>query len=241
MLILFDIDGTLLLSKGASIACARAAGAEVTGRPFSAEGLRTGGGLDPLIWRMLCEHNGVAEAVPREPEFRATYARHLGARLAVPGTAYALPGVFELLAALEERAATPSARGASPATATAPLGLGLLTGNYPETGALKLRAAGIDPGRFAIGAWGDDGGHRRELLPVALSRFRDATGRAVPPAQVVIVGDTPHDIDVARAHGARSLGVATGGYDAGELRAVGADLVVDDLSPTARVLEFLAA
>lgn len=226
MLVLFDIDGTLLLSRGASMECFRAAGHEVLGRELAVEGQNFGGGLDPLIWRELCRRNGVSDAAAHHAAFRRAYGRRLAERLAQGGVAYALPGVPALLDAL-------AARGE--------LALGLLTGNYPETGCLKLQAAGLDVERFGTAAWGTDGGHRRELLPVALARHAARTGRSLDPQQVVIIGDTPHDVDCAVAHGARCLGVGTGSHPAAELSAAGATLALPDLSDTTRIVDWLSA
>jgi phosphoglycolate phosphatase len=227
MLVLFDIDGTLLLSRGAGMQCFLEAGRELFARDFHREGMQFGGGLDPLIWRSLCALNGVSEAEAREhhDRFRASYAGHLRARLAAGQLAWPLPGVPELLAALAARAA--------PA-------VGLLTGNYPETGEIKLRAAGLSMEHFRVAAWGCDGEHRRELVPVALRRFTEVTGRTARAGEVVIVGDTPHDIDCAAAHGCRSLGVATGAHGVAELEACGATRAVADLSDTADILDWLA-
>ncbi|HTE05347.1 MAG TPA: HAD hydrolase-like protein [Planctomycetota bacterium] len=260
MLILFDIDGTLLLSRGAGMQCFLEAGRELFAREFRRDGMNFGGGLDPLIWRELCALNGVSEADAREQHdrFRAAYAGNLRARLAAGTLAYALPGVPELLAALAALAAPAAATDTATVTNTntdtdtdtdtaavrspvraAPV-VGLLTGNYPETGELKLRAAGLSMDHFAVAAWGCDGGHRRELLPVALRRFAERTGRDVRREEVVIIGDTPHDIDCAVANGCRSLGVATGSHPVEELAACGATRAVADLSDTADLLGWLA-
>jgi len=226
MLVLFDIDGTLLLSHGAGMQCFLQAGSTLFAREFRHDGLRFGGGLDPLIWRALCAANGVTDedAHSHHERFRELYGRLLGERLAQPATAYALPGVTALLDALTERTHVT---------------VGLLTGNYPETGRAKLAAAGLPPQRFAVSAWGVDGNHRRELLPVALRRCEEHTGRVPPREQVVVVGDTPHDVDCAAAHGCRSLAVATGHHGVEELAACGASLAVPDLSDTQRVVSWL--
>ncbi len=226
MLVLFDIDGTLLLSQGAGMKCFAAAGSALFGREFRIEGLRFGGGLDPVIWRELCAANGVArdDAESQHDRFRALYAELLAERLRPAGTARALPGVTPLLDALGRRAHVT---------------VGLLTGNYPETGRLKLEAAGLASRRFSVSAWGCDGDHRRDLLPVALARCEESTGRRPPREQVVVVGDTPHDVDCAAAHGCRSLAVATGQHDVAELAACGASLAVENLADTDAIVSWL--
>ena len=98
-----------------------------------------------------------------------------------------------------------------------PATLGLLTGNYAETGALKLRAAGIDPEWFAIGAWGDMAAERHALVPVALAQL----AQAPPPEHVIIVGDTVRDVECAQKNGCACIAVASGGSSASELVAAG--------------------
>jgi len=230
MLVLFDVDGTLLLSKGASMRCYKAAAREIFGRELQAEGMRTAGGLDPLIWLAMCAANGIGatEAEAEQSRFRAAYTRILAAELARGDVAYALPGVPALLDALCDGG-----------DAERRVHIGLLTGNYPETGLLKLQAAGIAADRFMVAAWGDEAERRPDLVPLARERHARRSGRALPAERVVIVGDTPHDVECARVHGCRSLAVATGGSTRAELEASGASRVVDDLSDTGRILDWL--
>jgi len=224
VLVLFDIDGTLLLSGGASIAAVLEAGRELFRPDFQRDGTRFGGGLDPLIYRHLCRVNGVADPDRHHDRYRAAYGRILERRLARPGTAHALVGAAALLDALEPHEHVT---------------LGLLTGNYPETGRLKLGAAGLDPARFRVASWGTDADHRRGLVPVALERYAATFGRALDAERVVIVGDTPHDVDCGRAHGCRVLAVATGSYGTTELLEAGAHHAVEDLSDTAALAAWI--
>lgn len=121
--------------------------------------------------------------------------------------------------------------------------LGILTGNFEETGSMKLRACGIEPSRFAVHVWGDDSPHRppsRDHLPgVGLERYRARFGREIDPRLVTVIGDTPHDVACARAHGCRALGVATGRHSTQELWDAGADLAVPDLAATQAVTDWL--
>ena len=226
MLVLFDLDGTLLSARGAGVAAMLVAAERVYGRPFRYHATRIAGNIDPCIWRELCAENGVTDAVEREPEYRAHFRKALEERLGSGAEVTVLAGVRELLSAVE---AHPRAT------------LGLLTGNFPETGQLKLRAGELDPGRFQVSVWGSDGACRRELVPVALERFRLRVGRALAPGEAVIVGDTPEDIDCARAHGCPVLGVATGPFSAEELRRAGADEVREDLTDTDGIMAWLEA
>src|SRR5688572_22871076 len=215
MLILFDIDGTILLTQGAGIKAMHDAGRELYGEHFTADGVEFAGRLDTLIWNDLVKINGLKNGDADHDRFRATYGRHLATRLQRDRTAKLLPGVAELVVELQR---TPS------------ITIGLLTGNYPETGRLKIKHAGLDPDVFTIAAWGCDGQSRRDLPPVAMQAHRVRNGNAIEANRVVIIGDTPYDIDCAKAHGCRSIGVATGAFTIESLQCAGADLAVRDLS-----------
>lgn len=224
MLILFDIDGTILLTGGEGIKAFEDAGKELYGDHFTLDGVDFSGRLDALIWNELLQSNNVPEHLHHEPTFRESYGRHLHNRLKPPHVTRLLPGVRDLVHQLH---------------ATDNLTLGLLTGNYPETGRLKVKLAGIDPDLFPIVAWGCEGKVRRDLPPVAMKRHHEHTGRRIAPNEVIIIGDTPHDIDCAKVNGCRSIGVATGKFTVDELRESGADLAVPNLSDTAEILRWL--
>ena len=115
--------------------------------------------------------------------------------------------------------------------------LGLLTGNMAEGAALKLRAAGLDPARFRVGAYGSDSARRPELPPIAARRAEPYFGRVPSGSEVVIIGDTPADIACGACISARAVGVATGAYSVADLAACGPHAVFHDLSDTDRVLE----
>ena len=215
MLVLFDIDGTLLHSLSAGIHAMSAAIRELHGAEADFARVEVHGRLDTLIWRDLGRIHGFATDDAAHARFKECYSGHLERRLAERNTVEAMPGAHELVDAVRAIEGVTS---------------GLLTGNYERTGRLKVRHAGIDPDHFVVNAWGDDGPDRRSLVPVAMGRYRDRHGRAVDARDVTIIGDTPHDIDCAHAHGCRALAVATGGSSADELRAHRADRVVDDLS-----------
>ena len=220
MLVLFDIDATLIRTEGAGIKAMVDAGGELFGPGFSADGVLFAGRLDPLILVDLLFVNGQSPTPANMQAMREGYRKHLQTRLR-SGVGRALPGVAPLLDRIES---------AHEAT------LGLLTGNFAETGSLKLAACGIDASRFVVKVWGDDSPHTppaREHLPaIGMQRYRQSRGRDIPPQRVLIIGDTPHDISCARAHGCRSLGVGTGQFRAEQLLAAGADHAVADLSNT---------
>lgn len=224
MLILFDIDMTLLKTNGAGRVAMAAAGASLFGHAFSIERVDFAGRLDPLILRDLLTLNGESASVENMARMKTAYIEAFMEHSA--GKIEPLPGALELVDAI-----------AGHAGATA----GLLTGNFAETGTHKVASVGIDPGLFRITAWGDDSPHdppaREHLPPVAMGRYRDLLG--MDATETVILGDTVHDVACGLANGCRVLGVATGRTDAATLAAAGAHRVVDSLSDTADLAGWL--
>lgn len=230
MLILFDIDGTLLRTEGLGMAAMVDAGRELFGETLEADGIPIAGRLDPLIMADMLARIGLQPTVERMSNFRRGYGERLGRRLTPPFSGVRImPGVAEIVSQLRQ-----VGEGVT---------LGLLTGNFAETAALKLRACGIEPSHFKINAWGDDSPSapptRDDLPRVAMERYRAALGRPITGERVVIIGDTPHDVQCAKAHGCRCLAVATGKSTVAELADAGADWAVADLSATAEVLRWL--
>jgi phosphoglycolate phosphatase-like HAD superfamily hydrolase len=224
-LVLFDIDGTLLLTAGAGRRAIVAALAEEVEDIRAFEGIRFDGKTDPQIVAEMLEAAGQLE--PRDSErVRRLCHRYLGllARELEGPTARTtlMPGVEPLLDQLE---------------ALEGVVLGLLTGNLAEGAALKLRSGGIEPARFRVGAYGSDAAHRPALPEIAARRAEPLFGRVPRGAEVVIIGDTPADIHCGQGIEARALGVATGGYSASELAACGAHAVFEDLSDIDRVMQ----
>lgn len=228
MLVLFDIDATLITTCRSGIAAMGVAGRELVGPHFDEHCIEYAGRLDPLIIADLLSVHGAEVSEAAVARFRASYGEHLGPLLARPDHAQACPGVHELLDALASEAGVV---------------LGVLTGNFPETGAIKLRACGIDVDRFEVQVWGCDSPivppARDHLPPLGMRQYEQKRARTLAPDDVIIVGDTPHDIRCARLHGCRSLGVATGSFSVEALAASGADLVLRDLSNTEEVLQWM--
>ena len=103
-----------------------------------------------------------------------------------------------------------------------------------------MDSVGFDSTQFRVCAWGNDGPTRNDLPPVARQRYATSLQREIEFERIVIIGDTVHDVNCARAHGCRSLGVCTGGGRPDELRGAGADRVVSDLSATDEIVAWLA-
>jgi phosphoglycolate phosphatase len=222
-LVLFDIDGTLVWTDGAGRRAIHHALTEVFGTTGPAD-YRFDGKTDPQIVRDLMRFAGHDDGHidGRMQAVFDLYVQRLRAELRAPGyRPRVLPGVFELLDALESRHGVV---------------LGLLTGNLVEGARAKLESVGIDPRRFRIGAFGSDHEHRPSLPEVALRRLREQLGVELRGSDIIIIGDTPADVTCGRALGARAIGVATGRYTPEELRSHGAVAVFTDLSDTARVV-----
>ncbi|HEU4629702.1 MAG TPA: HAD hydrolase-like protein [Gemmatimonadaceae bacterium] len=222
-LVLFDIDGTLLRSDGAGRRAMERALTHVFGTPGS-PGYHYDGKTDRQIVREMMRLEGHEDAhIDRAMErLMPLYLDGLRAELAPgAGRAEALPGVPALLDALEARD---------------DVVLGLLTGNLADGAAVKLAAAGIDIGRFRVNAFGSDEEHRPRLPAVAQARARELLGIEVHGERVVIIGDTPHDIECGRDIGARAIAVATGRFDVEALRSHRPAAVFADLTDTAAVV-----
>ena len=222
--ILFDIDGTLVLTGGAGVRGMARAFEQLFSVPDAFQTIDVPGRTDSWILAAALALHGVACDAAGAARFREVYLEHLQGELQRPGPRKGMmPGVDLLLDTLQQRD---------------DVYLALLTGNYEEAARLKLEY--FDLWRyFRCGAFGDGALERNGLLPKALTRIRECGGPTVAARDVVVVGDTPLDVACAAAGGARSIAVATGGYDADALRATGADLVLDDLSDVDRVLSAL--
>lgn len=220
-LVLFDIDGTLLSSAAAGrTAIRRAFGEECKDLDVFFDSVRFDGKTDPQIVREL--YGAAGEGHRATPDvvdaLLDRYLSHLEAELAVRGNQVRpLPGILALLDALEARA---------------DVCVGLLTGNVARGARLKLRAAGINPDRFRLGAYGSDHAERPMLPPIAVERARPIFGRVPEGEEIVIIGDTPADVTCGASLGVRAVAVATGSYSVAELEAAGAHATFADFDPT---------
>ncbi|TFG88313.1 MAG: HAD family hydrolase [Gemmatimonadales bacterium] len=228
-LVLFDIDGTILLTAGAGRRALTAALAAEMASHEAFERVRFDGKTDPQIVAELLQ--AASHPAASDVEYIRVvchrYVALLEAELLAGRTRTTVrPGIGDLLDALEREAGVV---------------LGLLTGNIARGAELKLAAAGLDPARFRIGAFGSDSAHRPDLPAIATQRAEGLFGRQPGGAEVVIIGDTPADMTCGQGIGARAIGVATGSYAISDLSAAGAHAVFGDLSDTLRVLEAILA
>mgnify|MGYP006284732259 FL=1 len=223
-LVLFDIDGTLMVTGGAGSRCILRACQKVFGGHFE-WGPITVGLPDPQIFVQLARHNHIEQPDQHHAIYREAYLALLEQELQRIGPDIrVMPGIRPLLDCLRSMPRVM---------------MGLVSGNYRKAAELKLRAAGFDLDWFEAQAFAEDGQDRAELVRVAIDRCVGRTGRPLPPGHVIVVGDTPRDIDCARTNGCRSLAVATGRYSLETLVDAGADRVVQDLAWPQPLLEML--
>lgn len=209
-LFLFDIDNTLLWSGGAGGYAMGLAFRDLFGIEDGFKGVEFSGRTDRYILATALRKHGIDdEYAAVESRFLDVYCDHLPRTLR-ERQGKLMPGFPQLLEAL---ARSPEAR------------LGLATGNFSPSARLKLAYFGIAD-YFAGGGFGEESEDRAEVVRRALERL----GEGVSPADVLIIGDTPHDITAAHANGVVAVGVATGTNSLEELRASGADLVFEDFS-----------
>lgn len=223
--VLFDIDGTLVAGGPAKEAF-RVALSEAYGTTGAIEVHEFSGKTDPQIARELLTDAGLTDAEV-DAGFPLLWRRYLeGLELRLPEMPVAvLRGVLELIDTL---------------SAAADVELGLVTGNILGGARLKLGSGGLDGSfLFDIGAYGSDSEVRNDLPGIAIERARSRFGVPMPPDSVVVVGDTPRDVECGRFVGARTVGVATGNFSAAALESVGADHVFADLGATDAVVEAL--
>ncbi len=228
-LLLFDVDLTLVNARGLGQVAMKTAGDQVCGEGFSFEGVSFGGRLDPLIFKDAIANCPDPDVIDKHDDFRAVYTRELQRLIEEDGHAIdPLPGVHDLIDTLRERVKQQG-----------DVILGLLTGNYAQTAKLKIEAAGLKRDWFTLGCFGDEADSRPGLAELALKRYQRTTQAEPDPARVIVIGDTPHDINCAKAHGLTAFAVATGRTPAEELRDAGADIAVDDLTDPAPLLNMI--
>ncbi len=223
-LVLFDIDGTLLNSGGLGRASMQRALGMVFGSPGNPS-YRYDGKTDKQIVRdvMRLEGHSDEHIDSRMEKLIDLYLE--GLRTGAKSGKFnvrPLEGVPELLDALEARE---------------DVLLGLLTGNVEPGARTKLTAAGINPDRFRVNAFGSDHEHRPELPAIAQRRASETLGVDIAGDRLIVIGDTPADIECGRALGAKAIGVASGHYTVEQLEAHNAYAVFPSLKNTQQVLE----
>jgi phosphoglycolate phosphatase-like HAD superfamily hydrolase len=223
-IVLFDIDGTLISTRGGGKRAMQAALIKHFGTR-GADSYRYDGKTDRQIARELMRGEGFSdqEIDARMPDVIDDYLAGLRNELATGLDSIKVHrGIHELLDALEQRT---------------DVTIGLLTGNIEPGAHAKLEAAQLGPHRFRVGAFGSDHERRDELPAIARARAAALLDREIRGEALVIIGDTPNDIHCGRGVCARAIAVATGGYSVDMLAEHSPAAVFGDLSDTVRVVE----
>jgi phosphoglycolate phosphatase-like HAD superfamily hydrolase len=213
-LALFDIDGTLIRTSGVGVQAFHRAMASEFGATDGQGRIRFGGRTDTSLVRELFGYCGVAHSPENVQRFFDAYVFWLDYLLSESRSGSICPGVHRLL---ESLAALPD-----------PPRVGLLTGNIRLGAEIKLRHFGLWQW-FETGAFGDDHEDRNQIAAIARDRGGRALGRPLSGEEILVVGDTVHDVTCGRAIHARVLAVATGGGTHAELAACAPDWLVSSL------------
>jgi phosphoglycolate phosphatase-like HAD superfamily hydrolase len=212
-LLLFDIDGTLILTGGAGIRALNRAFSQVVGIVNAMDGIRPHGKTDPAIIREVFKARGESAESPQAlQEILDTYVKFLPEEVCQSSNYRIMPGIVQFLADFRSRA---------------DLLFGLATGNVERGARIKLERGDLNQ-YFLFGGFGSDAENRAEIVRFAAEKGARHAGQSVDPRDVFVIGDTPRDIDAGREAGFRTIGVATSDYSKEQLEAAGAELAVAD-------------
>ena len=220
-IVLFDIDGTLISTGGAGTRSLNIAFEEVLGIKEAFKNFEMAGKTDVQIIKEGLFIHGIKPTFTLLQELIKHYLKNLDRQMN-NNAKHLKPGVASFLDIIQ-KLKYPT---------------GLLTGNLENGARIKLEPFGLNS-YFPFGAFGSDHEDRRYLLPVALARFSRISKYRVPFQQCIVVGDTPRDIACAKPYGAKVIAVATCPYSFEELSKTDADLVVQNLSETDKILNFI--
>jgi phosphoglycolate phosphatase len=223
-LLLFDIDGTILTTvRRAFDFPLSEAIREVLSVEADAKGYRAGGKTDPQIIHELLVTSGLSPETVDEaiPHIKVRYLEKLQRHLTTPADAPLKPGIVPLLESLATKKEAV---------------VGLLTGNFEEGARMKLSVHDLNR-FFAFGAFGDGAKDRSPLPARAVDVVYARHGKRFEGKDIVIIGDTPHDVRCGRPLNVRTIAVATGPYRMEQLREETPDFLFEDLSDTERVLD----
>ena len=224
-LLLFDIDGTLIRSNSAGRAALTTALKTVFGTAGPIDSYQFGGKTDPRIITDLMLAAGIAQKtidtkLPAVYDVMTAQGRETFTEKGI----VPCPGILALLDALRQRD---------------DVVLGLVTGNIVSTAPLKLKAGGIDPAQFRVGAYGSDDMDRNHLPKIAMKRASELTGNPFDGNNTVVIGDTPADILCARAGKTTAVAVASGWHAAPTLAKYKPDYLFENLEDTQAVADIL--
>lgn len=217
-LVLWDIDHTLIESRGVGRELSAVAFEQVTGQPLRDQA-KIDGITEAVIFRKTAKLHGLTtDRADFERFARALTEQHVQHARKLRERGSVLPGAAAALEAL----------------ATANVRQTVVTGNVRAVAEIKLNVFGLDTHiDWHAGAYGEDADLRPALVDLALTRS------SATAADTVLIGDTPADVTGGRENGTRVIAVATGRSSAVELREAGADVVLDDLTDSDLLLKLV--
>jgi phosphoglycolate phosphatase len=224
-LILWDIDGTLIISHNAGARALERALKKRFGVESDLSTINWAGRTDSWITGTIFRHVGLPDTPENSHDYLEAYLELLPEELATGDQGLVLPGILDLLETIHHRT---------------DIAQGLLTGNLKRGAELKLTHYKVWH-YFEFGAFADDSGNRNELGPHAVRRAQELHQVEFLPDHTFIIGDTPHDIECGKVIGARTIGVATGRYSMTQLAACAPTAVFADFSDTAALLRVIDA
>ena len=222
-LILWDIDGTIIVSHGAGVRAMEKALTKRFGVTCDLRQIDWAGRTDSWIVAEVFRHVGLPNTPQNAHDYLETYLELLPQELSTGRQGQVLPGVLELLETLHHRKDVVQ---------------GLLTGNLRRGAESKLTHFKVWH-YFEFGAFADDSPLRNDLGPHALRRAKEKHAMEFSPERTAIIGDTPHDIECGKVIGAKTIGVATGRYSVDELTAHRPTAVFKDFSDTSAFLRLV--
>lgn len=224
-LILWDIDGTLIVSHGAGVRAMEKALTKRFGVTVDLGAIDWAGRTDTWITGEVFRHCGLPDTPENSHDYLEAYLELLPLELTNGRQGQVLPGVLELLEVLHHRT---------------DVAQGLLTGNLKRGAEFKLTHYQVWH-YFEFGAFADDSPRRNDLGPHALRRAKERHAVDFASDRTFIIGDTPHDIECGKVIGARTIAVATGKYSVNELAAHEPTAVFENFADTAAFLRVIDA
>lgn len=223
-LLLFDIDGTLVLSGGAGKRAMNRVFEEFYGYADVMEGITLSGRTDDKIMMDAYAKAGMEFSYEELERFKSRYFERIKLEMLVDHNGKrVMPGVAQVLPELQKRN---------------DVYLALLTGNWEQGGRTKIGYFNLDH-YFPFGAFSDDSSERTALVPIAVQRFEERYSLHPELRDVYVIGDTPADILCAKPHGVVSVAVAAASHSVDDLRPFAPDVLLEDLTDLPRVLEIL--
>ena len=213
-LLLFDVDQTLIFTGGAGLRALDRACRNILAVENATQGISPHGKTDPAIIReiLLARVGNDSEIESRLASILESYLFYLKDEVLASERYHVLPGIADILAEMSARA---------------DVMLGLATGNVELGARIKLDRANLNQ-YFKFGGFGSDSEDRTTLVRKAAEAAAMQSGRAASPEDVLVIGDTPRDIEAGRGAGFKTLGVATGHYTVDQLLESGATFAISD-------------